>query len=164
MKKNIFLIFVSFFLLQNLNAQFPKWDWAKAISGTSYEFGFAIAVDHTGNIYSTGSFMGNADFDPGTGIYSITSASATHSDIYISKLDSLGNFIWAKTIGGINNDAGYAIAVDPIDGQDIFITGFFSDTVDLDPGPGVFNLFSSGGAEVFISKYDSAGNFIWAKQ
>src|SRR5438552_13354363 len=44
------------------------------------------------------SFYDTADFDPGPGTYNLTSAGS--SDIFISKLDSAGNFTWAKRLGG----------------------------------------------------------------
>jgi hypothetical protein len=36
--------------------------------------------------------------------------------------------------------------------------------VDFDPGPDTFNLASFGTNDIFIAKFDSSGNFVWAKQ
>jgi hypothetical protein len=49
-------------------------------------------------------------------------------------------------------------------GNNIYITGYFSATVDFDPGPLTFNLTSAGSSDIFISKLDSGGNFLWAKK
>ena len=35
---------------------------------------------------------------------------------------------------------------------------------NFDPGLGTFNFMSAGGLAAFVSKLDSAGNFVWAKQ
>ncbi|KKP34691.1 MAG: Calx-beta domain-containing protein [Candidatus Nomurabacteria bacterium GW2011_GWE1_32_28] len=102
-------------------------------------------------IYITGSFNGTADFDPGASVYNLTSAGGT--DIFISKLDSSGNFVWAKGIGGISNDYSNSIVIDS--SGNIYTTGYFNDTVDFDPGAGVYNLTSAGGTDIFISKLDS---------
>jgi hypothetical protein len=87
---------------------------------------------------------------------------AGDKDGFISKLDSSGNFMWAKGLGGIYPDFGNDILVDA--SGNIFTTGGFTDTVDFDPGAGTYNLISNGGMDIFISKLDSSGNFVWAKQ
>lgn len=132
--------------------------WAKTMGGSDYEEGGAMAIDADANIYSTGTFQGIADFDPGAAIFSLTSSSNSQ-DIFISKLDSAGNFLWSKSIGSALSDKGYDIAVAP--SGLVYTTGFFFDTVDFDPGPGVTSL-TSVSADIFISKLDAGGNFQWA--
>ncbi|MEO5571220.1 MAG: SBBP repeat-containing protein [Bacteroidia bacterium] len=134
--------------------------WAKQLGGTDADWGFSIAVDTSGNVYTTGTFVDTADFDPGTGTYNLTSAG--NADVFISKLDAFGNFLWAKRLGGINGDTGYSIAVDAT--GNVYTTGTFSGTADFDPGIGTYNLTSAGGNDIFVSKLDASGNFLWAKQ
>jgi len=45
----------------------------------------------------------------------------------------------------------------------IYIAGYFYETVDFDPGAETYYLTSEGDADVFIQKLDAAGNFLWAK-
>ncbi|HND50466.1 MAG TPA: SBBP repeat-containing protein, partial [Anaerolineales bacterium] len=119
-----------------------------------------IAVDLSGNIYTTGYFYGTADFAPGLGVFNLTSSG--YEDIFISKLNVDGSFAWAKSIGGKGwLDNGNGIAVD-VNGN-VYITGSFTGTVDFDPGIGIFNLASVGYNDAFISKLDNNGNFVWAK-
>ncbi len=134
--------------------------WAKAIGAEESDQGHGITVDTSGNVYTTGSFKGTVDFDPGPGIFNLTNAGPANA-IFISKLDSNGNFVWAKAIGGQNNCIGYGITVDLF--GNVYTTGFFWYTVDFDPGPGTFDLTSAGWTDIFISKLDSGGNFAWAK-
>lgn len=136
--------------------------WAKQLGGTTeYEDGRAITVDASGNVYSIGEFKGTGDFDPGPSTYNLTSFSYNQNDIFISKLDPSGNFLWAKQLGGINSDFGYSISIDA--SGNVYTTGGFYGTADFDPGPGTFNLTSIGYADIFISKLDPSGNFLWAK-
>src|SRR3990172_7675518 len=133
--------------------------WAKSIGGTSTDLGLSIAVDSSGNIYATGGFIGTVDFDPGAGTANLTGPGGT--DVFVSKLDSSGNFVWAKSMGGYSADLGSGIAVDSI--GNVYTTGYFPVIADFDPGPGIFNLTPVGGTDVFVSKLDSNGNFVWAK-
>ena len=142
-----------------LNAQNVSFDWANTF-GAYYlaDAGTSITTDASGNVYTTGYFYGTVDFDPGSGIYNLASSGG---DIFISKISSSGNFIWAKSIGGSSFDLGNSITTDA--SGNVYTTGYFNNTVDFDPGSGIYNLASSGYNDIFISKISSSGNFIWAK-
>jgi hypothetical protein len=114
-----------------------------------YNTGRGIALDSNGNIYTTGYFAGVVDFDPGPGTFYLWSEWGM-PDIFISKLDSNGGFVWAKSMGAGSDDIGHDIAVDSSD--NVYTTGHFGGTVDFDPGPGTFNLTSVGGVDIFVSK------------
>lgn len=133
--------------------------WAKSMGGADWDEANSITVDASGNVYSTGFFVGTSDFDPGSGIFNLTASGI--ADIFISKLDSLGNFVWAKRMGGAGSCGSNCITVD--DSGNVYTTGHFTGTADFDPDTGVFNL-TAGSEDVFISKLDSSGNFIWAKR
>ena len=46
--------------------------WARQLSNsTGYDQGFGVAVDGQGNVYTTGAFVGTADFDPGAGTFNL---------------------------------------------------------------------------------------------
>ncbi|NUQ23104.1 MAG: HYR domain-containing protein [Saprospiraceae bacterium] len=133
--------------------------WAKQIdNGTN--FGLSLAVDAAGNVYTTGGFSNTADFDPGPGIFSLSSTG--NYDIYILKLDAAGGLVWAKDMGGGSNDRGISIGVDAL--QQVYTTGFFAGTADFDPDLGVTNFTATGFYDMFITKLDAAGNLGWAKQ
>lgn len=138
--------------------------WANVIGESANVFVASIAIDPGGNgdVYTTGTFNGKVDFDPGTGTFELTSAG--DNDIFISKLNRFGDFQWAKQIGGPGNDFCYSIAMDPMGNGDIYTTGYFTGTVDFDPGPDDFDLIAGVGQYIFISKLDDAGNFKWAKR
>ncbi|MBK7636413.1 MAG: T9SS type A sorting domain-containing protein [Saprospiraceae bacterium] len=134
--------------------------WAKQFGGTGLVFSKDLAIDDDNNIYSIGSFTGTADFNPSLlGVHNITSAGNT--DVYISKLNSSGNFVWAKAISGVDIQTGESIEVDAL--NNVITIGQFREVTDFDPNPAsTFNLTAT--SDIFISKLDVNGNFVWAKQ
>ena len=135
--------------------------WAKQLSGTGFESGYSVAVDSSGNVYTTGNFSGTVDFDPGLGTVNLTPA-AGNNDAFVSKLDSAGAFVWAKQFGGTGTERGNEIFLDS--SGNVYTTGYFEGTADFNPGAGTANLVSAGFRDVFVSKLDSTGAFVWAKR
>jgi hypothetical protein len=136
--------------------------WAKQIGagGGNGDIGRSIITDALGNVYTTGYFEWTVDFNPGSGVFNLTSDGGR--DVFVTKLDANGNFVWAKRFGGAGNDDCFAITVDS--SNNIYTTGYFYNKVDFDPGNDTFNLTSIGEWDVFISKLDQQGEFVWAKQ
>ncbi len=135
--------------------------WAKQINGQYGEIAFAITLDGSGNIYTTGYFEDLVDFDPGLTKFDLTAGG--YYDVFVLKLNSSGNFVWAKQFEGFNNTGtGYSIAVDA--SKNVYTTGEFYDGVDFNPGSANYILNTGGDLDIFISKLDSSGNFVWAKQ
>ena len=133
--------------------------WARSIDGEGLEDVVSgIAVDAQGSVFMAGSFEGTADFDPGSGIANLTSAGDT--DAFVCKLDSAGNYLWAKQFGGDQADNASGIALGP-DGT-VYTTGGFLGTVDFDPGPNEYLLAQNNSQTIYIVKLDSAGDFVWA--
>jgi hypothetical protein len=139
--------------------------WAKSFGGTSIDVAYSIALDASGNVYTTGDFKGTVDFDPGAGTNNLSSQvnnlNSQSVDVFIQKLDPSGNFLWAKSFGGTSGDGGRSITVDA--SGNVYTTGYFQGTADFDPGAGTNNLTSQGSNDVFIQKLDPSGNFLWAK-
>ena len=133
--------------------------WAMNLGGTSYDEAHDILLDENNNVYLTGFFRGECDFDPGPGDASIYTNGI--NDIFLAKYSSDGNYLWAKHMGGTAADEANAIARD--DAGNIYLCGRFFSTADFDPGPGVTELTSNGVWDSFIAKYDAEGNFIWVK-
>lgn len=151
------LILILFCYVNTVNSQ--NFEWTKSMGDTLNDIGTSIHVDISGNVYTSGNYSGTVDFDPGTGIKNLTYVGV--ADIFIQKLDALGNFIWAKSIGGSLNDIVRSMSVD-LSGN-IYLTGSFAGTADFDPGIDTANLVSSGNSDIFILKLDSSGNFLWAR-
>lgn len=134
--------------------------WAKSFGGNSADEGRGIQLDAQGNIYITGAFQGGVDFDPNASTLFLSSNGAT--DIFMVKLNSAGNLVWAKSMGSTAYDNGTDLVLDK-NGTNIYLTGQFENMVDFDPNVGTTNLTSLGSADIYINKLDTAGNLIWAK-
>ena len=134
--------------------------WAKNMGSTlNGDSGIDILLDANNNIYTVGNFEGTVDFDPNVTIHNLTSNG--DKDAFIQKLDANGNFVWAKSIGGVGEDVINKVILDS--NGDIIVVGAFSNTVDFDPNAGIYNLVSMGSFDAFVQKLDTNGNFIWAK-
>lgn len=129
------------------------------MGGNGWDDGARIAVDAAGNLYLTGHFSGTAHFDPDAGTANLTAAG--DYDIFISKLDVAGDFLWAKRIGNNNGDYSWDLVLDAM--NNVYITGQFFGTVDFNPGAGTSNMTSAGGYDFFICKLDASGSYLWAK-
>jgi hypothetical protein len=132
--------------------------WAKQFGADGDENGDRIAVDSVGNVITCGTFEGSVDFDPGEGTFELSSFPST---VFISKLDSSGNFVWAGSIAR-------ASPKDLVVGQDdsTYLSGGISfgyDTVDVDPGPGIVELNRDGGGG-FVIRLTSSNDFQWVRQ
>lgn len=77
--------------------------WVKKIGGTDNDVATSIRVDAQGNSYIGGYFYSKGiDFGP------IHLNSYGDADAFIAKLDTDGNFMWVKQIGGKQQDGGPA--------------------------------------------------------
>jgi Secretion system C-terminal sorting domain len=157
MKKLILLLtFTTSFLL--VNAQVPVYRWAGKVAGAGSEYADIVKTDAAGNIYIGGRFDGTCDFDPSTGVSNKTSAGST--DGFVAKYTALGALVWVIPIGSTGADRLFWIDVDAA--GNVYATGNYNLTVDVDPGPGTFSLTSLGAVDVFIVKYNTNGNLVWA--
>ncbi len=130
--------------------------WAKQFESDGNNYARHLAIDENGKIIITGELKAITDFDPSiNNDFNLISYGGDR--IYICKLDSNGDFIWAKSILGKASDM--AIDVE----NEIYITGSFrNNSIDLDPGQGEYIVNLQGDRNTFILKLDTAGNFNWA--
>jgi len=137
-----------------------NFEWVSAYQGANDVFGQDVAVNAAGEVVSVGYFIGTADFDPGPGNFDLTSPG--QQDIYVTKLDPLGNLIWAHRFGNASRNRANNVYVD--DAGDIYVTGYFEGTVDFNPGPATANLTSQFVVTAFVLKLDTNGDFLWVRQ
>jgi len=126
-------------------------NWSRSYGSTGDDHGTALATDGSGNVVVTGYFNNTIDFGSGP----LTSAGM--KDIFLVKLNSSGQHVWSKRIGGTSIDSASAVAIDGA--GNVVITGFFYGSVDFGGGP----LTSTSAAKVFLAKYNSLGDHSWSK-
>src|SRR5215831_10964256 len=173
MGKRIIFIILLTLVATILQAQILNFKWAKQMVGAVCGGGYSsrsVTTDKAGNVYTTGYFNGTVDFDPGPGTFNLTAGGIP--DMFISKLDAAGNFIWARQMGGhdsLDMVLGVSIALDS--SGNIYTTGVFGGIVDFDPGQCIYTLSTAyripdegNPMACFVSKIDTAGKFVWAKK
>jgi hypothetical protein len=136
--------------------------WINVFDGLSNNYANDIALDASGNILICGSFVKSMDMDPGPNQSILTSVTYNNADGFFAKYNAQnGSLIWAKAIGGSSVDNAHAIAADQQ--NNIYLTGAFSDTIDMDPSASSSLLIATGNyQDPYLARYDSNGNISWA--
>src|SRR4030095_11395856 len=79
----------------------------------------------------------------------------------LAKYTTNGQYVFAFKIGGTGLDVIRGIDID--NASNVYITGDFNGTnIDFDPSPSTALLSSNGSSDIFVAKYNSSGQYIWA--
>jgi hypothetical protein len=126
--------------------------WSKRFGDHELQTPMAIAADGSGNAVVGGYYVGSIDFGGGA------LPSAGGADIFVAKLDPLGNHLWSSRFGsdGIQNLLDLAIDA----AGNVVLAGRFEGTLDFGGGP----LTSAGADDAFVVKLDQLGNHVWSKR
>lgn len=126
--------------------------WVKTMGGSGSDIGHAIAIDASGNVYTTGQFNST-----GANFGTTTLSTIGNHDIFVQKLDPIGNTVWAKRFGGTAEDIGHSLTVD-VSGN-VYVTGVFRGNVDFGSGTPIVALDNT--ADTFVLKLSNNGNYGW---
>lgn len=129
------------FLNLNLYSQ-PKFCWGRQLGTKAEDFGKSIGIDGVGNIYISG---WTKDSLGGTIL--------GENDVFLIKLNQEGKVLWKQQFGTISDELAQEIAVDMA--GNCFITGWTKGNL------GIKNV---GDSDIFLAKFDSAGNQLWIHQ
>ena len=124
--------------------------WAVKAGGNANDSAYSVKFIPSGKIYLAGSFRGIAQF--GTNILS----SSGGSDAFTGLLSSSGSWLWALRAGGTGDDIATSISADA-NGFGI-LAGEYSGLASF----GIIPLTSAGGKDIFVSRLDSSGAWLWA--
>ncbi|HXP49183.1 MAG TPA: hypothetical protein VN922_04470, partial [Bacteroidia bacterium] len=140
--------------------------WIKGIypgkNNTNYTNSYSVGADPSGNIYLAGSFSDTILIESSTASF-IVNPYNLKGGYFLVKLDMNGNIIWLKTgqyYATVGNHFSQNLIVDK--NANVYVCGLFNDSLVL----GSYTLFSANtvNPSVFLAKYDSSGNVLWATQ
>jgi hypothetical protein len=137
--------------------------WAKQFSGVDIVYIHEISVDINSNVLIGGYFNTSIDLDPGPATLSPSTVGG--SDMFIVKLNPLGNYVWGHAIGSTGSDNCNSLDTDS--NGDVVIGVEIRGDLDIDPGPGTVNVLWSGGGsspDAMVARFDASGNFMWHNQ
>ncbi|MBX2985445.1 MAG: SBBP repeat-containing protein [Bacteroidia bacterium] len=151
MKKIITILIMLGFTSPTFSQQ-PKSAWAVQSTGGNTNVSSGVATDTAGNTYITGNFNGAITFG------STTLTSKGGNDIFIAKINPTGEYLWAVRAGGVGQDRANSIATDAV--GNVYVTGSFT----LMSYFGTDTLTASNKSNIFISKLNTNGDFVWTNQ
>lgn len=136
-------------------SQGQNWLWGEQASaslntGTYYS---PVATDKHGNAYVTGTFDNSAVF----GSYKLTGNTV---NAYLAKYNSGGKVVWVRQAVDSSGAQTISESVTTDDNGNVFISGNITGTASF----GKFSIGTPDGYSVFLVKYDSNGNVLWARQ
>ncbi|MBK9271387.1 MAG: SBBP repeat-containing protein [Saprospiraceae bacterium] len=126
--------------------------WARKLGGDAHDVGLGITTDELGNVYTTGCYQMEADFDPGPGEVLMRSEGNHNNDIFVSKLNSNGEFVGCNSVNGPMNDIGFSLAANKQ--NQLFVTGIFTAKVTYNQIPDTTLLQSHGAEDLLLLRYD----------
>ncbi len=129
--------------------------WSTYYGGTSYEWGYSIATDVSGNVYMAG--MTTSSF--GIAHNGFQNTISGGFDGFLVKFDANGNRLWATYYGGLNDDRVYTVATDASD--NVYIAGITGTIYGIASG-GFQNTYGGGSSDAFLVKFDTNGNRLWS--
>jgi hypothetical protein len=127
------------------HAQAPAIEWQKCLGGTADDFANSIQQTSDGGFIVAGETRSN-DGD--------VSGNHGKSDAWVVKLNSLGDILWKKCLGGTGND--YARSIQQISDGGFILTGYTnSNNGDVSGNNGYY--------DAWVVKLNSSGDILWQK-
>jgi len=127
--------------------------WSTYLGGDSYDCGYGIAVDGTGNMFVTGCTISSGWVSGG-----FDTTFNGNYDAFVVKLSESGSHLWSTYLGGDAADYGYGIAVDGT--GNVFVTGYTNSSGWVSGG--FDTTFNSGVFDAFVVKLSGSGAHLWS--
>ncbi len=137
------------------HADFPPHMWSYSYGDTNLQTVKGVDTDANGNIIIAGDFWGKVNFGGGNLTSSLWE---DQFDIFLAKFDSDGNHLWSKKFGDYDYQYGTGVAFDSA--GNVILIGHMHYKADFGGG----ELTTSGGLDIYVAKFDPAGNHLWSKR
>ncbi|MBS1501739.1 MAG: hypothetical protein JST32_06740, partial [Bacteroidetes bacterium] len=132
--------------------------WATSVMGNAVNSNIYLCVDTNNNVFLDGPFSSTLGFNSNA----VTLSPVGAQDVFLAKYNSNGVYQWAGDIGGAGASA-YNYGIVCSADNYVYVSGYFSGTVDFDPSATATALVSDHGQrDLFFAKYDSNGAYKWA--
>lgn len=118
-----------------------------------------LIVDNTDNLYISGIFYDDADFDPGPNTLSYPPGGGQNG--FLAKYDTAFQLKWVVPLRSGDQDLQQSIALDP---TGIYCTGRTIGTMDVDPSLNVTLINQGLDACGYLLKYSYAGSLLWVRE
>jgi hypothetical protein len=125
--------------------------WVKHFAGPGNDFARSVAVAANGDVLLCGHFTQTLDIDGNT-----LTAQGALLDVFLTRLDSMGNHVWNRRFGDTLQQRCADLAVDAVGG--VVFAGTFDGTINL----GGSNLTSAGTNDIYVAKLDNGGTHAWS--
>lgn len=132
--------------------------WVKGMGNAGVAGPEGIATDSNNNIFLSGTYNLSVNLDPESGPDGFFESQAY--DGFIAKYNAMGEYEWGYGFGSPSWEFCRDIAVDA-EGN-AFIVGNFFETMDMDPSEEELLITSNAASDVFLAKYSSSGESLWA--
>lgn len=130
--------------------------WSVNIVGKGQDLPTVLKLDAAGNSYIAFNFLDTIYPNPSAPGFFLEPIGG--SDICIAKYDANGNFVWAKQIGGVDDDIVNDLYIHS--NGNISTVGYFNNTIDFDPNAGTVSRTASNGSVGFLWTLDNNGNYV----
>ncbi|MFC1781951.1 SBBP repeat-containing protein, partial [Planctomycetota bacterium] len=144
------------------------YDWTQTFGGSGWDEAHSISVDSKrpeglpipNSVLVTGEFSETVDFNPDSDPQETdVHISSGGRDIFVTKLDTSGNYHWTATMGGIDHDYGKGLATDLL--GNVSVTGYYQGEADFDPSPQPDTHTSNGQNDFFVTQLNTDGDYSW---
>ena len=159
MSKHIFVILILVGISLQTIGQELGFGWVNQFGGEGQEYGSTMTVDDSGFVYIAASFEEAIDVDPTPNIDFLNPQGT--KDFFLTKMDPKGKVIWTKHFKGYGYSYCNGIAIDTI--GNIYMTGSYTDSIDIDPGPERHIIKAMVNRNLYLAKLSSSGNLIWVR-
>lgn len=133
------------------------YQWAYSIGGPADDTGNSAGLDATGNVFIAGAFAQTVNFDPTGGTDNMIADNL--QDAFVTKFSATGIYSWTATVGGMGTDVATGVAGDGA--GNMYLTGYFSGSMYLDPNSSSHQVTSAGQSDMFVVKLSHDSSYIW---
>lgn len=140
-----------------------SYGWTRRLGGAGSDYGISVRADWGGNVYLMGYFCSTSVNFAGDWGGDDVKTDGGNADLFLTKIDSAGDYCWTRAIGAFAQIIPREHCVDGL--GNVFMAGFFRDTMDFaDDWGGSDPKTSAGSDEAFVTKVNANGTYGWTRR